>query len=204
MGWTYQHAIFYKGKFGDEVDRKEECDFLFTGGSCRGHYEVLKSRMVGSTYYAAVKRLLRYAGDDESGNHTYEPIPEDEQVVTAWVIPTRLAKGEYCNFGYKEMTENVGPVYEECPESILKLLSPTEEKYAVEWRNNCRKHVRRKKEFSALPVGSVIEFTTRGRAVRVTKHAPAYQFKTPFWTDGEYYYPKARIPDSYEIISRGK
>lgn len=199
MGWTYQHAAFYKGKFGDEVDRKKECDFLFARGSCSDFYEILKSRMVGSTYYAAVKQLLRYT---ESG--TYEPIPEDEQVVTAWVILTRSAKGEWHNFGYKDMTENEGPCYEECPESILKLLSPTTNEYAVEWRNNCRKHARSKKKLSALPLGSVIEFTTGGRTVKVTKRAPAYQFKTPFWTDGKYYYPKTRIPDSYEIISRGE
>lgn len=28
MGWTYQHAIFYKGKFGDEVDRKNVICYL--------------------------------------------------------------------------------------------------------------------------------------------------------------------------------
>ena len=59
MGWTEYHATHYKhGK----IDRKAECDELFNdfmvdkNNNRIGKFEVLKSTMVGSTYYAAVKK----------------------------------------------------------------------------------------------------------------------------------------------------
>jgi hypothetical protein len=41
------------------------------------------------------------------------------------------------NFGYKEMDESMGPVKSECPKRILKLLTPTDEQEALEWRRRC-------------------------------------------------------------------
>lgn len=55
MGWTYQRAIFYDRRGG--IDRKAECDALYTwhneetGDRCR----VLKSAMVGSTWYRSLR-----------------------------------------------------------------------------------------------------------------------------------------------------
>ena len=49
MGWTeHQATYFKKGK----IDRKAECDSIFTYNNwC----EVVKSSMVGSVYYGAIK-----------------------------------------------------------------------------------------------------------------------------------------------------
>ena len=58
MGWTSYHANYYK-KNG-EIDRKAECDAYWQEGLKRGHFKVLRSSMVGSTYYAAVKPLLGF------------------------------------------------------------------------------------------------------------------------------------------------
>jgi hypothetical protein len=41
-------------------------------------------------------------------------------------------------FGYKDMTENMGPCEAECPERILDLLTPTEHRHAIDWRERCR------------------------------------------------------------------
>ena len=48
MGWTEYIATHYKN---GTVNRKAECDVLFDNNRAK----VLKSRMVGSTYYAAVQ-----------------------------------------------------------------------------------------------------------------------------------------------------
>ena len=58
MGWTgYQPTHFKKGGI---VDRKAECDAYFMEGLNRGNFQVLKSSIKGSVYYAAVKDMVRY------------------------------------------------------------------------------------------------------------------------------------------------
>jgi len=42
------------------------------------------------------------------------------------------------NFGYKDLSENMGPCECRCPASVLDLLGPTENAYALEWRQACR------------------------------------------------------------------
>ena len=55
MGWTEYIATHITPK--GQIDRKKECDAYFLEGLNRGFYEVVKSRMVGSVYYAAVTPL---------------------------------------------------------------------------------------------------------------------------------------------------
>ncbi|WP_296221853.1 hypothetical protein [uncultured Sphingomonas sp.] len=40
-------------------------------------------------------------------------------------------------FGYKDMTEHMGPCEAECPERILALLGDTDEPSALNWRRRC-------------------------------------------------------------------
>jgi hypothetical protein len=61
------------------------------------------------------------------------------------------------NFGYKDMDESMGPVESECPEKILKLLTPTEGKYALEWREQCWNNLKRKKACPKLKPGMAIK-----------------------------------------------
>jgi hypothetical protein len=42
------------------------------------------------------------------------------------------------NFYYKEMGEEMGPYYYDCPEKILRLLSDTDNPSALKWRATCR------------------------------------------------------------------
>jgi hypothetical protein len=41
----------------------------------------------------------------------------------------------------KAITEDMGPAEDECPARILKLLTPTENEYASQWRERCRARV---------------------------------------------------------------
>ena len=82
---------------------------------------------MGSTWYAAV--------------HVITP---DVDCVTALVFLTRGS--ERSGFGYKDMTETMGPIEDRCPPRILDLLSPVEQlgqgeqaaEWAKEWRARCR------------------------------------------------------------------
>lgn len=58
----------------------------------------------------------------------------DTKEVFAVVIMISFEKGE---FFYKEIHEASGPLQIECPQRILKKLTPTYDKYAQEWRKKC-------------------------------------------------------------------
>jgi hypothetical protein len=75
MGWTSYNATFYKN---GKVDRKAEIDYLFN----RDGYSVLKSTMVGTTYYGAVKYTNR----------------KGEEVVFGLVCLTKVDNRSYYNF----------------------------------------------------------------------------------------------------------
>lgn len=159
MGWTSYHATHYKN---GKVDRKAECDACFMEGSNAGWYHVVKSTLVGSVYYAAVQHLKRYTDqEDENGNRLIENVPEDKRETWAAVFLTRTDSRDYYNFCYKDMDETCGPCQAECPESILKLLSPTDSQWANEWRERCRENAKKKKSPDALknlPLGTIIRY----------------------------------------------
>lgn len=187
MGWTYKPAKFYKN---GKVDRKAELDAEFTWSNESGSGEILKSTMVGTTYYAAFKRT-RTNGESE---------------VYAIVTLTHIDRNSWCNFGYKDMSEDMGPCEHGCPENILSLLSPTDNEYALQWRAACREERKRKSEkssLSLLPVGTVIEIQRLGKKERLRKMPPSHQFKTPFWMfeDKYAYLPKNHIPNNYVVVN---
>lgn len=213
MGWTSYHATHYKN---GRIDRKAECDAYFMEGLNRGYYNVLKSSMVGSTYYAAVQQLVRYAGENENGERQYEPIPENERDTFGVIFLTSTDSKDYFDFSYKDMTENYGPYEANCPKGILDLLSPTENEFALQWRAKCRENLakrRDKNSLSALPVGSVIKVTmpfdtrsySKGDCVILTKRRFFGTNRTKWENDIVRFVPSLmkQLDGHYEIIKRG-
>lgn len=208
MGWTSSHAVYYKSD--GQVDRKAECDAYFEEGLNRGYYKVLKSAMVGTVYYAAVKQLSRYSSKEENKR---EEIPEKDQKIFGVVFLTSVNQKDYYNFSYKNIAENMGPAEDLCPTSILDLLSNTDNEYAIEWRKRCRKNAEKqatkrkaKRILDELPVRSQITFVSEknlsngikmGHTVYLMK--AAYAGKT-CWTDGQYRWSTAFIPDNFTVV----
>lgn len=206
MGWTSYHATYY-AKNGN-IDRKAECDAYFMEGLNRGHYRVEKSTLVGSVYYAAVRILKRVAKDDSGqyirladNQYLYEDIPVEEQKVFGTVFLTSVNNNDYYNFSYKDMDESMGPCYYDCPESILKLLSPTDSEYALNWRASCREQTSAKKRLNAAPIGTAIHFFLSGKEVQLVKRAPSYQFKKPWWYNpaNNTYMRQSQIPLNFTV-----
>lgn len=177
MGWTSYHATHYKK---GNVDRKAECDAYFMDGLNQGYYEVVKSAVVGRVYYAAVKPLKKYGDEYVNGERVVVDIPVNEQKIVGVVILTSTDSKDYFNFSYKEMDESCGPCYYDCPKGILRLLTPTDNEYANNWRNKCYEQLEKKKNPNALnklPVGTVIQVTMpfdtnyfrKGEVVRLRK-----------------------------------
>lgn len=200
MGWTsyYVEPKYKNGK--KYIDRKEECDKLFNQTMVNnvGYYEVLRSTVKGSTYYAAVKKVKFATETDAEINEVF-----------GVVVLTRTNINEPYNFSYKEMDETCGPCYHDCPNVILDLLSPTENEYANEWRNKCREKTKEKSSptvLSNLPVGSKIKFVASFDMKLYKKGDEITVWKSnkptggTYWIDGHYAYPAKVIGNEYEII----
>ena len=175
MGWTTYTAYNYKN---GKVDRKKECDTLIDDK----FFKIIKSRMVGSTYYAAVEDI------------------ETKQVF-AVICLTSTNINDGSNFGYKIMDESWEPFYYDCPKSILNLLTETTDKNALEWRRKCLEK-QNKPKLSDLEVGTIIRFKLGDRVIELQKQAPAFQFKSNWWkyTDRNCYFSKKDIPMDFEIV----
>ena len=152
MGWTSYHASHYKVKNGIRtVDRKAEMDEIFKDeNSYNGKYRLtnLKSAMVGSTYYAAIERI--------------EIENPKNRIVGAVICLTSTDMKDHFNFAYKDMDETMGPYKYDCPNGILDLLTPTENEYALNWRQKCYERITEKKNpnvLKNLPVGTKIKVT---------------------------------------------
>lgn len=91
-------------------------------------------------------------------------IVKTKQVFAA-VYMLSFSPKSYYNFSYKDMDETCGPVISECPERILKLLTPLDEddqSYAKDWRERCWKRIEKKKKLKGnhiFKTESSIHFT---------------------------------------------
>jgi hypothetical protein len=90
--------------------------------SDRNKFELMAISMVGNTAYLATKII-------STGK------------VFASVVITKTDNSSYNNLWYKEMDETAGPHYYDCPQKILKMLTPTDSEYANEWRKECWKNI---------------------------------------------------------------
>lgn len=140
-----------------------------------GDIEVLKSAMVGNVFYGACKT-------------------KSNQKIWGIVCLTSLKDGY---FAYKDMEETMHPYCYDCPISIIKMLSPTENEQANEWRKRCIERKSKQKQLSLLPIGSIIEVNGE----KYYKHAPAYQFKHAFWMHcTDWVYIKATQINDFKVI----
>ena len=153
-------------------DRRSICRRQIGNG-----HEVVRDAVVGTTYYAAVRS------------------PHDGSVYAA-IILTHIDRSDYCNFGMKFMDEECGPYESRCPESVLRKLSPTDNQYALEWRERCRAFKDERKPMFDAPIGTRLKVVLKSGQERIVyKREPNFQFKT-WWLQVEgilTYVPKNRV-----------
>lgn len=80
---------------------------------------------------------------------------------------TRARANDRLTFGYKDMTEDMGPVEARCPMRILEQLSPLDQvltagsdghRYAAEWREGSRRYWQRRAARPRVSVGDLVVF----------------------------------------------
>ena len=153
MGWI--HCFDGRRLPNGKVDRRYECDKILTwdakdkDGNIIRTNRVLKSAMVGSTYYAAVET---------------KTVTGERQVWAAVFLTCGKTRHDHTEWGYRDMDETMGPNESKCPASILALLTPTDSQWANEWRERCRKNLASAAERRRS--GGAAIFAPKGIAVR--------------------------------------
>lgn len=137
MGWTYAHKDsslsmkeFFKQEFGFATDR----------------------RAVGLLDCAVVNLREAYLAFEDLDKAT------GRREVFAMVCILDYKPNDFYNLGYKDMEESEGPHYCNCPERILKLLTPTTNEYALKWRKKCWERIEKMKSMPKFGEGDIIEF----------------------------------------------
>jgi len=117
MGWTYMEKP--KGQSIIDTLKKE-----FDGTSRDGKttWKIIDGAMVGKVAYLAERRT-------EGG----------KSEIYCNVVLTDMIN-DRCNFGYKAISEECEPYYYDCPERILRQLTPAENV----WRSTCWKLINEK------------------------------------------------------------
>jgi hypothetical protein len=119
------HPVSRKGVDGFKTPT-EYLDDQFTFDRDERSYRVLRSALVAMRrYYAAVERI--------------EKLPGERSVVAIICLVDYNPRNRDGHlFGYKDMDETFGACEVDCPAAILDLLTPTDSKWANEWRQSCR------------------------------------------------------------------
>ena len=156
MGWTCTEKPF---------NVKEYFDNMHVSTDPMVSMRVLKSGLKNfKEYYAAVE--ITYLETNET------------KVLCSVVICDFYNDCGIPMISYKEMTDSCGPRVDNCPESILDLLTDTDCKFAVMWRMDCRSKIAMRKNLSAqLKHGNKVTFSTPIKFTDGTTHSELYVWK---------------------------
>lgn len=142
MGWLFMYGL--DGHYGP----RQYLDAQLTHERATCNSRVLRSALVRMrVYYAAVESVSTDGKRDVWA--------------AVCLVKYNPRDREGLIFGYKDMSEDIGPCEAECPKEILDLLTPTESKWANEWRDRCRKSIEQKAENARKPnprAGQLLEF----------------------------------------------
>jgi hypothetical protein len=158
MGWITTHR-----------DKGISNDAYFQENVIGGQRTIVASSTIKGVYYAAVR-------EDTTGE------------VWALIVLTHRAPNSDHNFGWKSMTEDMGPGVCDAPAKVLDELTETTNEYALEWRAACRKNLELKSRTLAdnteIRLPSPLGFQLAGS-------------KRLVWTDHFVYRPQPRCKDTF-------
>lgn len=147
MGWTYTNYCYYGSKPKTMKEKKnfiaKEVKSWYNGEAVILHDHLASdpyvAERVGYVYYCSLER------------------PDQSRIILINLVV--FDKDEW---GYKDMSEDMGPGYHDCPLIILKDVPCPDDKYAIEWRKNVMAHhydkIAKKAAIKALRPGDMVEF----------------------------------------------
>ncbi|MDF0603570.1 hypothetical protein P1J78_22835 [Psychromarinibacter sp. C21-152] len=150
--------------------------------------EVLRIPRVNTIWYCAV----RYAGDLKDSLVSGYTLDPDGSVVWCSIFLTKRDRGEW---GYKGITEDMAPAPQhcKCPAGVLKLLSPTTNEHALDFRRRSLRWNSRPRPKVGDRIRTAVEvsgygrtFTKRnlGRSVYESEKTGQLVRLSGYWLDG--------------------
>lgn len=147
---------------------------------------VLDSALVGSTVYLAVHHEDKSKGID---------------LVYGVVILTRYEDHEFMT---KPIGEDSGPYSYDCPRRILKLLSPTDNEYALQWRSLCEKRHKGKASdgLAGIAIGSRIRLLSgTKKGIELVAYRLGSRKVFVDWSDRKYMTQKMVRDCGFELVT---
>lgn len=131
MGWLTMPF----SSMGGHASAKAYLDDQFTysrevDGGTSGLKVLASSCPQNRTYYAAAQVVTNGVGGEVFA------------IVCKVLWNPNTKTGE--QFGYKDMTESMGPCEDGCPQHILDFLTPTDKEHAIDWRRRCAESLKRR------------------------------------------------------------
>jgi hypothetical protein len=155
----------------------------------REKQQVIEACVKSSATLKCVKKAVH-------GNHLWT-IFENSVTKSKSIVLFLLAKSQGC-WGYKDMTEHMGPHYYDCPVSFLDEVPEPDSPYSAGWREGVRTYHAKEKErrthLKNLAVGSMIKLMDgyKPNVLRVTSLNPLRGTSS----EGDLYrIPKTRIAE---------
>ena len=132
MGWLYMPRCSMAGHASPTAYLDDQ--FTYTrdqdDGSTRGLKVIASSCPGNRVYYAAAQVLANGIGG--------------EIFAIVCLVRWNPNDKEGMIFGYKDLDETMGPNEASCPETSLKLLTPTQNEHALDWRKRCLANLQRR------------------------------------------------------------
>lgn len=129
MGWLFSCDPNFKKS--DQIAKFRRPSYWGDG------VKLLADRVVGNHYWAAIQ------------------VASGRKLVFLALLK---GGGRNMGWGYKDMTEDCGPCYYDCPLSLLAMTDEPVDGYAVEWRKKVRAYHANKKARPALAVGVIVTY----------------------------------------------
>jgi hypothetical protein len=154
MGWLFMSSL------AQYPTPKAYLEAQYTFQNEEGTSEILASALVNMrTWYAACRQANHVTG-------------KTEIFARVCLVKYNPRDREGMIFGYKDMSETMGPCEAECPAKILDLLDPTTSDYARDWRARCRTALARRnrtapKDGDTIIFAQAIQFTDGSEARRL-------------------------------------
>ena len=172
MGWLTMPFT----SMGGHASAKAYLDDQFTysrdvEGGTAGLRVLASACLLNRTYYAAAQVMANGAGGE-----IFAIVCK-----VLWNPNSKTAE----QFGYKDMTETMGPCEDHCPQTILTLLSPTDNEHARDWRRRCAENLARRARKIAdgdrIRLAAPLSFTDGhvGQEFIVEKRGRRLSFRAP-------------------------
>ena len=173
MGWLYMP----RASLGAHASAKSYLDAQFTyereleGGGSKGLKVLASSCPQNRVYYAAAQVITNgVAGEVFAIVCLVRWNPNDKEGMI---------------FGYKDMEESMGPCEDGCPETILNLLTSTDNENALDWRRRClaklQRRTRKVEDGDRIKLAEAVTFTDGhvGDEFIVQKRGRRMSFRDP-------------------------